>query len=226
MAAAFSIDVYSDMVCPWCFLGKRRLEAAFAERPGLAVDVRWRPFELNPDMPALGVDRGEYMDRKFGDSARVRATQDRLAELGRALGIDYRFEAITRVPNTRAAHALARAAGARQGAVIEALFQAYFEQGRDIGDLGELERIATAAGLDGRVSRAALTAATALAEVAAEEGASEELGIRGVPLFVFAGRWTVSGAQEPATLLAAFDHVAAALGSAGATGAPAGPIRG
>lgn len=211
MHAPLTIDVYSDTVCPWCYLGKRRLDAALQARPALAVEVRWRPFELNPDMPAGGAERGEYLRRKFGDGARLREIQERLTMLGAAAGIDYRFDRISRMPNTRAAHALAALAGERQGAVVEGLFRAYFEQGRDVGDLAVLAAVASDAGLDGAALRPRLAAAEAYASVAAEEREAQRLGITGVPFFVFAGRWAVSGAQESGALGAAIDQVVAEL---------------
>ncbi len=211
MAAALTIDVYSDVVCPWCFLGKRRLEAALRERPGRLVTVRWRPFELNPDLPPGGADRDQYLTRKFGNPAALAEAHRRLGALGAAVGIAYRFEAIRRAPNTRAAHALVALAGGRGGEVVEALFRAYFEEGRDVGDLDVLAAIAGAAGLDGTEVRARLSAGDGFAAVAAEEAEAARLGIGGVPFYVLAGRWAVSGAQEPASLVAALDEVSAAL---------------
>lgn len=211
MRAVLTIDIWSDVICPWCYLGKRRLEAALRERPQLEVALRWRPFELNPDMPSGGADRRDYMTRKFGADGRLREIHTRLVALGREAGIDYRFDAIGRVPNTRAAHALVALAGDRQDAVVEGLFRAYFEEARDVGDHGELVAIGAAAGIDGSGLRAQLAEAGRLAAVEAEELAAARLGISGVPFFVLAGRWAVSGAQEPAILVGALDEVAAAL---------------
>jgi predicted DsbA family dithiol-disulfide isomerase len=211
MGTAFSIDVYSDVVCPWCYLGKRRLEAALRERPDNAVVVRWRPFELNPDMPPAGADRAEYMTRKFGDPGRLQEAHRRLMELGRAAGICYQFEAIRRVPNTRAAHTLIALSEERQGAVVDRLFRAYFEEGRDVGDGAVLAAIAAAAGLDQGELAAALASPAGIEAVTAQEREAARLGIGGVPFFVLAGRWAVSGAQEVATLVAALDQVSAEL---------------
>lgn len=217
MATTLSIDIYSDVVCPWCYLGKRRLEAALRERPALAVDVRWRPFELNPDLPPGGADRRAYLEAKFGDPGRLAETHARLLELGRATGIHYRFEAIDRMPNTRAAHALVALAGERQGDVVEALFRAYFEEARDVGDVAVLRAIGVAAGLDGAALAAQFAAGEGVAAVVAAEREAARLGISGVPFFVFAGRWAVSGAQEPAALVAALDQVAGELARAPGT---------
>ncbi len=211
MRAVLTIEIWSDVVCPWCYLGKRRLEAALCERPQLEVALRWRPFELNPDMPPGGADRRDYMARKFGADGRLREIHARLVALGREAGIDYRFDAIGRVPNTRAAHALVALAGDRQDAVVEGLFRAYFEEARDVGDRGELVAIGTAAGIGSSGLLAQLAEAERLAAVEAEEHAGARLGISGVPFFVLAGRWAISGAQEPAMLVGALDEVAAAL---------------
>jgi predicted DsbA family dithiol-disulfide isomerase len=213
MGPALTIDIYSDVVCPWCYLGKRRLEAALRERPGIAVALRWRPFELNPDLPPDGAERREYLTQKFGDPSRLQEAHRRLAELGREVGIEYRFEAIRRVPNTRAAHALIALAGDRQGAVVEGLFRAYFEDARDVGEIDVLAAVGAAAGLDVDALRASLAAREGVAAIAAQEREAARLGIGGVPFFVLADRWAVSGAQEPATFVAALDRVAAGLAS-------------
>jgi predicted DsbA family dithiol-disulfide isomerase len=213
MGALLAVDVWSDLVCPWCYLGKRRLERALRERPGIPVVVRWQPFELNPGMPAAGADRREYLRAKFGDPRRLEAAQDQLVALGREAGIDYRFDLIRRVPNTRVAHALIALAGERQGAVVEALFRAYFGEARDIGDLDVLIDIGAGAGLAVADLAAQLTSREAVASVEAGEGDAARLGISGVPFFVLAGRWALSGAQESATIAAALDQVAAAIGS-------------
>jgi predicted DsbA family dithiol-disulfide isomerase len=211
MGPALAIDIYSDVVCPWCYLGKRRLEAAVRERPDIAITVRWRPFELNPDMPLAGVERSEYLAQKFGDPGRLQQTHHRLVELGREVGIGYRFEAIQRVPNTRAAHVLIARDGDRQDAVVESLFRAYFEEARDVGDVEVLAEIGAAAGLEISELRASLATREGSAAIAAQERDAARLGINGVPFFVFAGRWAVSGAQETATLVAALDQVSAEL---------------
>jgi predicted DsbA family dithiol-disulfide isomerase len=223
MAAVVPIDLYSDVVCPWCFLGKRRLEAALRARPAIPVAVRWRPFELNPDMAAGGADRREYLAHRFADAASLAQAHRRLVELGREAGIEYRFEAIARVPNTRAAHALVALAGDRAGAVVEGLFRAYFEEARDVGDLDVLTAIAAAAGLDAAAVRPRLVAGEGRAEIAEQELEARRLGVNGVPLFVFAGRWAVSGAQDAATLVTALDRVAAELARPGPGAAATGP---
>jgi len=211
MSKPITIDVHSDAVCPWCYVGKRRLEAALAARPDLAVEVRWKPFELNPDLPAGGADRAAYMKAKFGDGPALAAAHARLMDLGAKVGIPFRFDSIKRVPNTRAAHALVALAGDRADAVVEAIFAAYFERSEDIGDFDVLVRIAQAAGLEPDATRARLAAGEGFEAIATEEEAGRGMGITGVPFFVFAGRWALSGAQEPAQFIAALDEVRATL---------------
>ncbi len=222
MGAPLLVDVWSDVVCPWCYLGKRRLELALRERPAVAVEVRWQPLELNPELPVGGADRRAYLARKFGDPRRVAEAHKRLLTLGAQAGIEYRFDQIQRVPNTRAAHALVALAGGRQGAVVEALFRAYFDEARDVGDLEVLVEIGAAAGLAEQDLRSRLVARETIAAVETGEAAAVRLGISGVPFFVLAGRWALSGAQEPATLVAALDQVAAAVRSEAATAADDG----
>ncbi len=211
MSEPIQIEVHSDAVCPWCYLGKRRLEAALAERPDLPVEVRWKPFELNPDLPVGGTDRAAYMAAKFGDGPGLAAAHARLVDLGGRAGIPFRFEAIQRVPNTRAAHALVALAGDRADGAVEAIFAAYFERGEDIGSIDVLVRIAGSIGLDRETTRARLAAGDGFDAIAVEEEAGRRMGITGVPFFVFAGRWALSGAQEPAQIIAALEEVRASL---------------
>lgn len=210
MSTPILIDVHSDAVCPWCYLGKRRLERALAARPEIPVEVRWRAFELNPGLSVGGVDRATYLQQKFGPAALAEA-HARLVELGSREGIPFRFDAIARMPNTRLSHVLAAGAGPRAGALVEALFAAYFERGEDIGDPEVLVTIAAAAGLDPAIARERLGSREAADAVALEEEEGRRLGIQGVPFFVFAGRWALSGAQEPAQFVAALEEVHATL---------------
>lgn len=202
-----SIEVWSDIVCPWCYLGQRRLELALAGRPAAAGPVRWRPFELNPGIAPGGEDRREYLLAKFGDPDRFRDAQRQLQELGAAVGLEFRFDRIERMPNTRAAHALARLAGERAGEAIAALFRAYFTEGRDVGSLDVLAEIAGGLGLDPVDTHRRLSAREGFEAIDREEREAAALGVRGVPLFVLGGRWGVSGAQEPAVLAQAIDQV-------------------
>jgi predicted DsbA family dithiol-disulfide isomerase len=200
-----TIDVVSDVVCPWCFIGKRRLEGALAlyaaARPDEALPtVVWRPFQLNPGLPPEGMARADYVARKFGP--RGGAVYDRVSAVGREVGIDFAFDRIARQPNTLAAHSLVELAGAqgRQDAVKEALFRAYFLDGVDLTARENLVAIATAAGLDRATVEAWLDDPQAREAAAAEDARAREIGIEGVPFFIFNGRLGVSGAQ-PAEVL-------------------------
>ena len=209
MLERLTIDVVSDVVCPWCYIGKRRLEAALARlreaEPDLPVDVRWHPFQLNPDLPPEGVDRKSYLEAKFGGPERAREIYARVEAAGRTVDIPFRFEAILRQPNTRDAHRLiAWAQSRREGdpdALVEQLFRAYFLDGRFVGDRDELVRIAADAGYDADDARACLASAAFGADVDDADRQARALGVSGVPFFVFAGRTALSGAHEPETLL-------------------------
>ncbi len=218
MRDALTIDVVSDVVCPWCFIGKRRLEAALAmlreQAPELPVSVRWHPFQLNPDLPAEGVDRRSYLEAKFGGPARAAQIYDNVRAAGRSVGIAFDFDAIERQPNTLDAHRLIAWAQSRpEGdaqALVEALFRAYFLEGRYVGDRDELALIATQAGYDPAVAQAFLGSDALRAEVRAAEAQAREMGVSGVPFFIFAGKTALSGAHEPATLLDAIAQARAA----------------
>ncbi len=203
------VEIYSDTVCPWCYIGKRRFERALGMRPDIEFDVQWLPFELNPGLPESGVEREAYLARKFGDRQRVQAMQAQLRELGSSLGLDFHFERAVRMPNTRLSHELlqfALAAG-RQDEVGEALFKAYFEDGVDIGDRARLVEIGAAAQLDARDLEHALTSRRHLSEVEALERQAHEWGISGVPTFIFDRNYAISGAQETDVFVQVFDRL-------------------
>lgn len=186
------IDVISDAICPWCWIGKRQLEAALAQLGG-GFAVHWRPYQLNPDMPVEGVERAAYRAAKFGSLERSRDADARVAEAGRAVGLEFRHDRMLRTPNTIKAHRLIRrAAGPRQGAMVEALFRAYFHDGQDIGDDATLARLAAEAGLDGAAEF--LASSDQEAEVRAEDAQFRRIGISGVPSFALEGRVMFSGA--------------------------------
>ena len=210
-----TIDVVSDVVCPWCFIGKRRLEGALAryaqERPDApSPTVTWRPFQLNPDLPAEGMARADYIARKFGP--RGGAVYDRVSAVGREVGIEFAFDRITRQPNTLAAHSLIELAGAqgRQDATKEAFFRAYFLDGVDLTARENLVSIATSTGLDRTAVEEWLDSAEAREAVAAEDACAREIGIEGVPFFIFNGRLGVSGAQPADVLLDAMKQAESA----------------
>jgi predicted DsbA family dithiol-disulfide isomerase len=204
------IDIYSDTVCPWCYLGKRRFELALAARPHSLPRVTWRPFELNPDIPADGVDRAAYLAARVGDAAKVAEIHAELERQGRASGIDFRFDLIKHMPNTRRSHLLIAYAArcGRQSPVKDRIMRAYFEEGCDIGDIDTLVRLGVEAGLAERESRAALILRAGQDGVIAAERHAGVLGITGVPTFVFDGQYTISGAQEVGTLTRILDQVA------------------
>jgi predicted DsbA family dithiol-disulfide isomerase len=211
-----SVDVYSDVVCPWCFVGLKRLRMAEQMVAGaVALDVRWKPFQLDPTIPAEGVDHNAYLTRKFGSAEAFRAGRERVAEEGRKSGIAFNFDAISISPNTLKSHALADWAE-RQGVaprIVEALFSAYFEQGRDLSDDSVLAEIAEEEGADGEAAFAQISASPNAAAVSAEIASASKLGINSVPCFVIEGRYAVMGAQAPEALADAFRQIAEAKAS-------------
>lgn len=209
---AVVIDVVSDVVCPWCYIGKRKLETALrelaAQDPAAETSVRWHPFQLNPDLPAEGIRRKDYLHAKFGGAVRAGEIYARIKEVGAAVGIAFDFDRIEIQPNTLSAHRLIAWAqqqddAAKTSVLVERLFEAYFIQGRSIGDAGALTRIAAEAGLDADAAEAMLSSAEMLAAVAAEDREARNVGINGVPFFIFNGTTAVSGAHDPQTLLEA-----------------------
>jgi len=199
MSEPLPIVVYSDVICPWCYVGKRRLEAALgAPDVPERVSFAWRPFQLNPDMPADGIERSVYRARKFG--AKRSAELDRnMTETGREVGIDFAFDRMQRTPNTRLAHRLIWEAGrqGRQEAIVNRLFQAYFEEALDIGSAEILTRLAAESGLEAAGVEQALGGADSLEAVVDLEEQGRRLGIQGVPFFVLLGKYGISGAQPP-----------------------------
>lgn len=208
--AVVDIEVYSDVICPWCFVGRRRLARAVELLAGRhEVRVTWRPYQLNPWMPPEGMARAEYRRAKFGSAERSQALDARLQEVGQSEGIALAFERIPRTPNTVDAHRLIWLAGqqGRQIAVVDALFQAYFTDGRDIGDRAVLSELAASAGLDAGAVGRFLASEDALDEVAEEESVGRMLGIDGVPFFLLAGKYGVAGAQPAEVLVDVIERV-------------------
>ena len=200
MQKPLTIEIASDVICPWCYIGKRRLEKALALLDGeVKPDIRWLPFQLNPDMPAGGLPRAEYRKAKFGSIERGKQLDARVAAEGRGEGIAFAFDRMERTPNTSAAHPLidlAQAQGKGQ-AVVDALFHAYFEEARDIGNPDVLQTIATGAAVQGWPAQANARG------VAEREEGVRGLGISAVPTFIFDGKFGVSGAHPPESLAAA-----------------------
>jgi predicted DsbA family dithiol-disulfide isomerase len=207
-----TIDVVSDVVCPWCYVGKRHLEAALKLRPDLASEVRFRPFQLDPTIPQGGVDRTEYMVKKFVSLDRIHDAHTRLEEMGAKVGIQFAFDKITRAPNTLDAHRLIRwsyVAGT-QSAVKERLMSLYFEHGVDIGDRDVLLEVAGQNGLETDIIAKLLEDGSDIEEVQAEIRQAQELGISGVPFFILAGKLGLSGAQPVEVMLQGLDQAVTA----------------
>ncbi len=197
--ARLAIEVVHDLVCPWCFLGLRRLLRALHRRPDLSFDIVWRPFLLNPDMPRVGMPRADYVVRKFGGEERARRLYASISEIGRAEGVSFRFDRIRRTPSSVDAHRLVRwAVASSHGTdMVEALFCAHFTDGRDIGDAHVLAAVAQSCGLDGGEALRFLHGEAEGDAVHGENLRAHRLGINGVPCFVIGGRHAIAGAQEP-----------------------------
>jgi predicted DsbA family dithiol-disulfide isomerase len=209
MADEFQIDVISDVVCPWCYIGQRRLAQALArlpeDDPARRAPIRWHPFQLNPDLPQEGVSRKSYLEDKFGGPERAAQAYARVSAAGATVDIPFAFERIERQPNTRDAHRLIAWAQGQGDAskLVERLFQAYFIEGRAIGDHAVLAAIAGEAGLDSAAARSMLDSDEGADAVGLMDRRAREIGVQGVPFFIFNQHIAVSGAQEPDTLLGA-----------------------
>lgn len=203
------IEYVFDSVCPWCYVGKRRLERALAQRPETRARILWRPFLLNPDLPPEGIDRRAYLDRKFGGAARVQRVHAAVAAAGRGEGIEFDFDAITRMPNSLNSHRLIRYAGSvgREGEMVEALYRAYFTLGLDIGDVEVLADLGATFGLDRAPLLAYLTSDAEVAGVLNDNARAHRLGVNGVPCLILEGSYALAGAQEPDILLRLIDIV-------------------
>jgi predicted DsbA family dithiol-disulfide isomerase len=203
------IDIYSDIICPWCYVGKRRLERALDQLNGAARPrITWRPFQLNPTMPLDGMNRTTYLKAKFGSLEAFGQMEEQLLAAGADEQIPFAFEKIQRTPNTFAAHRLVwyAAQQEKQDKVVETLFRAYFLEGKDIGDLKTLTHLAAEAGLDRTETEAFLSSEKGVIEVKAEEAVGQRLGIRGVPYFVLNGSISISGAQPPDIFVSAIQQ--------------------
>jgi predicted DsbA family dithiol-disulfide isomerase len=201
------IDFISDTVCPWCFIGKRRLARAMTMRPNISFDVRYRPYRLDPTIPKGGLERDAYLSAKFGKSGGVEEAQRVIAAEGAKEGIEFDFAAIRRAPNTLDSHRLIRWAAltGAQDEVVERLFAAYFENGEDIGDIRVLADIADVCGMDGAQVADMLESDQDLGLVEREDQLAREMGVTGVPAMIFANKVAVSGAREPEVLAMVID---------------------
>ena len=201
------IDIYSDTICPWCFIGKRRLERALAERPVPALSLTWRAFQLNPQMPKDGMDRKRYLELKFGGPAGARQIYEQIERTGRSEGIAFAFDKVARTPNTIDSHRLIRHADrlGLQDEAVQALFDAYFLEAQDIGDHEVLGAAAERAGLDREEVRAYLAGDEDLETVRGEDAQARRTGIQGVPTYILNGKYVLSGAHPPEVLFNMFD---------------------
>jgi predicted DsbA family dithiol-disulfide isomerase len=206
MSDVVTIDVYSDVICPWCYVGKRRLERALARLDDVQTHVTWRPFQLNPTMPKEGMERTSYLEAKFGSLDAARRLEGHILAAGVSEAIPFALEKIARTPNTFPAHRLIWYAGQQgcQDEVVDSLFRGYFAEGADIGSSEALTRLAASAGLD---AKRFLRSDEGVAEVEAEEAAGHRLGIRGVPYFVINNRYAISGAQPAEGFVATIQKI-------------------
>lgn len=207
MSEPLTIDVISDVVCPWCFIGKRRLGRAIALRPNISFDVRYRPYRLDPTVPKGGLERTAYLAAKFGKNGGIEEAQRVIAAEGAKEGIEFDFAAILRAPNTLDSHRLIRWAAmtGAQDEVVERLFAAYFENGEDIGDIRILSDIADVCGMDGSQVADMLESDLDLNLVEREDQLAREMGVTGVPAMIFNNKVAVSGAREPEVLTMVID---------------------
>jgi predicted DsbA family dithiol-disulfide isomerase len=214
MGQPLLIDLVADVVCPWCYLGWRRVKSAVALRPDVEPLIVWRPYQLDPTLPEEGVDRKTYMAGKFKDGLKLKAVHAALTEAGAEEGVVFNFETITLSPNTSAAHRLIRwAHGAgKQDAVVEALFAAYFTQGLDIGDPQVLAGIGEVAGMDPMVILQLLSDGADKDTIAREHALAVQGGITGVPFAIFGGKLAIVGAESPENIAQAIDKALEQVG--------------
>jgi predicted DsbA family dithiol-disulfide isomerase len=208
-AVSVSADVVSDVVCPWCYIGKRRLEAAMRLSPGIKVDINWRPYFLNPWIPREGIDRKTYLETKFGSVERYAGIAKRVAAAAAQEGLTYAADKISRQPNTLDCHRIIRWANGvtDPGRVKQRLMDLYFAEGADLSDTNVLVKAAADCGMDGDEVRQLLATDTDVELIEGEAEAAKEAGIDGVPCFIFGGSVVVSGAQSP-------EHLASAIARA------------
>ena len=204
------LDIISDPICPWCFIGKTQLDRALEKRPDHPFVVEWHPFQLNPDMPAQGMDRRAYLEAKFGGPERALKAYQPIMQRAREIGLEIEFDQIKRTPNTMDAHRLIHWAGieGHQAFVVAKLFKAYFQEGRDIGVRDVLADIADSAGLDAAVILKLLETEADIDTLAEREAHSRKMGVNSVPTFIVAGQHAVPGAQPADLWLKVMDEIA------------------
>lgn len=203
------LDILSDPICPWCYIGKKNLDDALESRPGHRLQIQWHPFQLNPDMPRGGMEREKYLNRKFGGHENAKQVYNRIAEAGNSAELKLDLDGIQRTPNTIDAHRLIHWAGLEgcQTAIVARLFKAYFEECRDIGDRSELLEIAESVGLGRAVIERLLGSDADIEEMRARDVHARNRGVAGVPTFVVADRHVVQGAQPKNLWLRVMDEL-------------------
>ena len=201
------IDIISDTVCPWCFIGKRRLERALAMRPNITAEITWHPFQLNPEMPPDGIERQIYLKAKFGSSERAKNIYRAVDQASVSEKLALQLDDIKRMPNSLQSHRLLHYARRhdKQDVVAENLFQSYFFYGIDIGSIAHLIKIAAESGLDGEDVRSYMESSEDIELVRGHDIQSRKLGVSGVPCFIIAEEYAISGAQESEVFLQVFD---------------------
>ena len=193
------LDIISDPICPWCYIGKANLDRALEAHGDHPFEIEWHPFQLNPGMPAGGMDRRAYLEKKFGGQKGAIVVYSRIDAAARVAGLDMNWEGITRTPNTLDAHRLIHWAGieGQQTPIVAALFRSYFKEGRDIGDVEVLCDVAAQCGMDAAMTRQLLSGNGDMQDIRARDSHSREMGVTGVPTFIVENHAVVSGAQPP-----------------------------
>ena len=206
---ALQIDVIVDTMCPWCFLGKRRLDKALKERPDIAVDIRWRPYQLDPTIPNEGMARKDYLERKFGASGASNTRYKPVTMAGLDEDIAFDFDKIEKSPNTIDSHRLIRWAASEgcQDEMVEHLFKLYFEDGADIGDKQVLLKAAKHVGMDVDLVDRLLSSDADRDLIEQEVAQAREIGVQGVPTYIFENKYVLTGAQEPQVLVSAIEEI-------------------
>jgi len=206
------VDAISDVMCPWCYIGKKNLDAAVAQLPDLDIEIAWRPFQLDPTLPKEGKDREQYLNEKFGGETGARQIYDQINRAGKAVGIDFDFQAIAVSPNTLDAHRVIRWAGGQdeetQQKLVRRLFEVFFEEGGNVGDDEVLAKAAEDAGLDGQIVRDLLKTDDDKKQVQVEIAQAQKIGVTGVPFFLINRKYGVPGAVPVEKLVEALETVA------------------
>lgn len=203
------IDIISDPICPWCFIGKAKLDRALAARPGHGFEIEWHPFQLNPDMPAEGMDRRDYLEAKFGGKRGAADVYSQIEKAAEQAGVTVDFAKINRTPSTLDAHRVIHWAGLEglQTPVVTKLFQAYFQDGKDISDPAVLTAIATSAGIKAGVISTLLAQDADKDDIRRRDAYARQKGVRGVPCFIIDNHYVVQGAQDTETWLKVIDEI-------------------